>query len=370
MNTTTDNTVRLAAAQTKNRTIPFRIGGPEAALSSVQDNIEALVALVHRAADEGCVLAAFPEDCLGTLEWEAGNREQSHELLVSAGELMLRRLSEVARERELAIVCCNDLVDDDSGETYNTAIILGPDGSEVGRYRKVQPSWSERHCRPGDTFPVFDVPGVGATGLCICYDMVFPETTRALALNGADLVIHCTMGGASYGEGDASLAAFRTRAADNFLYLIVAFRNSKSMVIGPKGQILAEADGSGDQLVMVDVDLTAGREAGDALGGTTADFRARLFRERNPAAYSVLTQDDPPALARLSDVPLPTTQEAGELFAEGITTGTERFYEAERMKKEGDEAGARRIYEELVARFGTLWMGRVSRERLDEMGGS
>ena len=67
------------------------------------------------------------------------------------------------------------------------------------------------------------------------------------------------MGGASYGDGDASLAAFRTRAADNFIYLVVAFRGGGSMIIGPKGQILAQAEDGDDCIVAADVDLGGGR---------------------------------------------------------------------------------------------------------------
>lgn len=360
--------IRIGAAQTANRTIPFRIGGPSDALTRVVTNLEALTALAHKAADDGCTIVAFPEDCLGTLEWEAGHWQQVHDLLRPAGEMMLARLGAVARERSMSIVCCNDLPGSTEGaEVYNTAVLIGADGHEVGRYHKVQPTLSERHRTPGDAFPVFDVAGVGTTGLCICYDMVFPETTRALALNGADLVFHCTMGGASFGDGDASLAAFRTRAADNFLYIVVAFRGGGSMILGPKGQILQQAEGGGDHIVAADVDLTAGREAGDALGGTTADFRARLFRERNPSAYKILTDENPPALERLRHVDVPTEAEAKARFAEGITTAAERFYEAERLQAAGDVDAASAIYEDLVARLGTLWMGAAARERLVQL---
>ncbi len=365
--------IRIAAAQTANRTIPFRIGGPSAALGKVKENLDALVALAHRAADEGCNIVAFPEDCLGTLEWEAGHWKEVHDLLQPAEGLMLEGFRQVARERGMAIVCCNDLLADGAtipgAPVYNTALLIGTDGSEIGRYLKVQPTLSERHRALGSSFPVFDVPGIGSTGLCICYDMVFPETTRALALNGADLVFHCTMGGASFGDGDASLAAFRTRAADNFLYLVVSFRGGGSMIIGPKGQVLAEAESNGDCIVAADVDLTAGREAGDSLGGSTQDFRARLFRERNPAAYRILTDENPPALERLKDVPVPSAAEAAALFAEGITTGTERFYEAGRLQKAGEIGAAREIFADLGGRFGTLWMGKASRERLEALGG-
>ncbi|MDA0334463.1 MAG: carbon-nitrogen hydrolase family protein [bacterium] len=365
------DTIRIAAAQTANRTIAFRIGGPQEALEKVRHNLDVLVVLAHQAADEGCNIVAFPEDCLGTLEWEAGHWKEVHDLLEPAELLLQDRFAQVARERDMAIVYCNDLLGDVGRDrtrpVFNTAVLIGADGTELGRYHKVQPTLSERHRALGDCFPVFDVPHIGPVGMCICYDMVFPETTRALALGGADLVFHCTMGGASFGEGDASLAAFRTRAADNFLYLVVAFRGGGSMIIGPRGQILAEAANSGDCIVAADVDLTSGREAGDALGGMTQDFRARLFRERNPAAYRILTDEHPPALDRLQHVPVPSAAEAAALFAEGITTGSERFYEAERLEKAGDLSKAREIFADLGARFGTLWMGTAARERLTRL---
>lgn len=358
-------TIRVAAAQTANRTIPFRAGGPDVALARVAAALDELVCLAERAAEQGCRIVAFPEDTLGTLEWEAGHWDEIAALLRPAEALMLARFGAVARERGLAIVCCNDLVEGDA--VYNTAVLIGTDGEEIGRYRKVQPTWSERARALGDDFPVFEVPGVGPVGLCICYDMLFPETTRALALGGADIVFHCTLGGASMGDGDASLAAFRTRAAENFLYLVVAFRSGGSMVIGPKGQILAQADGGGDRIVAADIDPAGGRDAGDALGGITADFRARLFRERNPAAYRILVDAAPPVLGRLRDVPLPTADQASARMAEGLTTGAEAFYAAERLQETGDTTAARACFETLAARFGTLWIGRAARDRLTQM---
>ena len=119
-------TIRIAAAQTETRTIPFRVGGPREALVQVRANLDALVALAHRAADDGCHIVAFPEDCVGTLEWEAGHWQEVHDLLIPAGEMMRDRLGEVARERALALVYCSDLVRHDgagSGASlpvYNT----------------------------------------------------------------------------------------------------------------------------------------------------------------------------------------------------------------------------------------------------------
>ena len=355
-------TIRVAAIQTRRRKISYRAPGILQALDRIESNLDELVGLAERAAERGCQIIAFPEDTLGTLEWEAGHWDETPELLVTAERRMLARFGEVALKHGMSILCCNDCLV--GTNICNTAILLSGDGEELGRYHKVQLPLQEQARARGKGFPVFEVPGVGTIGMCICYDMVFPETTRALALAGADLVFHLTMGGASMAGGDASRAAFRTRAADNFLYLVVAFGGSGSLIIGPKGQILTEGGDEPDALVFADIDPTTGRDAGDALGGITSDFRARLFRERVPEAYGILTADHPPILNKLKDVPVPSPEGAAALFAEGLTTGADAFYTAEQWLAEGKTEVARIRFEELATHFGSLWIGRASRERL------
>lgn len=358
-------TIRVAALQPKRRTLSYKLSYAEA-LEQVRRNLDELAGLAEEAARQGCQISAFPEDTLGTLEWEAGHRGELHAFLREAEALMLERLGAVAAQHQMPIACCNDCAEGE--DTYNTAILLGAEGKELGRYHKVQPTLAESRHRRGTHFPVFEVPGIGTVGLCICYDILFPETTRALALAGADLVFHLTLGGASMGIPEADLAAFRTRASENFIYLVVAFRGGGSLVIGPKGEILAEGGKAQDAIVAADIDPTGGREAGDSLGGLTADFRARLFRERNPAAYQILTDPNPPALEKLRHIPVPSIAEASALMAEGLTTGAEAFYEADRWLKEGKTEESRARFEQLATRFGTTWIGRVSRERLAKLG--
>jgi predicted amidohydrolase len=358
-------TVRVAAVQAAKRSVPYTVGPVTRALEHVGKNLDALVGLAERAAEQGCHIVAFPEDSLGTLEWEAGNWERVGELLGPAEAEMLERLGEVAARHGVSIICCNDCLGE--GGIYNTAVLLGPNGSEIGRYRKVQLPLHEQARRRGEGFPVFEVPGVGPIGMCICYDMVFPETTRALALAGADIVFHLTMGGASMAGPEASLAAFRTRAADNFLYLVVAFRGAGSLIIGPRGDILAEGGSEPDAIVTADIDPSAGREAGDAISGTTEDFRARLFAERVPSAYAILTDERPPIRERLRHIHVPAGEAASALGAEALTTGADAFYEAERWVAEGKVEAAVARYQALVERFGTIWIGRVAAERLADL---
>ncbi len=359
------NTVRVAAVQAKRRTISYKVATAEEALKQVHENLDQLTALAEQAAEMGCDIAAFPEDTLGTIEWEAGHWNEVDKLLLPAEEAMLGRFGEIASARGMYIIVCNDCASDD--KVHNTAILIGKDGKEIGRYRKVQLPLHEQARTRGEGFPVFEAPGIGTIGMCICYDIVFPETTRALALAGADIVFHLTMGGASLAGREASLACFKARAVENFIYLVVAFRGGNSLIISPKAEILAKGSDKPDAILTADIDPGAGREAGDAHGGVTPDFRARLFRERVPGAYRILLDDNPPILEKLKDIYVPSGEEAAALGAEVFTTGADAFYEADKWLGEGRVEEARSRFEKLAQHFGTTWIGRASRDRLQKI---
>jgi N-carbamoylputrescine amidase len=77
----------------------------------------------------------------------------------------------------------------DGDELYNTAVVVGPEGV-VLHYRKLHLFSSEKHAfAPGDLgLPVAEL-AFGTIGLCVCYDLRFVETARALALQGAELIL-------------------------------------------------------------------------------------------------------------------------------------------------------------------------------------
>ena len=78
------------------------------------------------------------------------------------------------------------------GLKHNTAVLVGPNGL-ILTYRKTHLFWDEFDIfTPGDLgFPVVDLPALGArVGIMICFDWVFPEATRLLALAGAEIVLH------------------------------------------------------------------------------------------------------------------------------------------------------------------------------------
>jgi len=103
------------------------------------------------------------------------------------------RFSQIARDNRVWLVPGS--IYERSGErVFNTAPVIDPAGQVIARCRKLYPFLPyERGVAAGEAPVVFDMPGVGRIGVSICYDMWFPETTRALALLGAEVVLHPTL---------------------------------------------------------------------------------------------------------------------------------------------------------------------------------
>ncbi len=354
---------RVCAAQPAARLINWRLE-PAKVLEEVDRSLTLLEQIVHRAGQAGCDVLALPEDTMGVLHWEMGNTGRMNQVLPEAVTRMLTRLGKVAAGYRMYLVCSSDVAEQD-GSYRNTAFLLGRDGREIGRYHKVNLPLHESGRKRGDHFPVFETPDLGGVGMLICYDMVMPEATRSLALGGADIVFVPTMGGAAFGERDMSRAAFRTRAVDNFIYLVVSHRGGGAMIISPQGTVLAEGKEPND-IVMADINPFAGREGADALNSQT-DMRSRLFRERNPAAYGILTDPNPPVLKKIPETT--TAEEAVRVGAQALTIGEERFREAEALFNSGRTADAIAAFEKLHADFPRTWIDRLSRQRLEKIRG-
>jgi len=167
------------------------------------------------------------------------------------------RYRELARRLGLWLVP-GSLYERDGERIYNTAPVINPAGNVVARCRKLFP-WLpyEKGVTAGEDFVVFDVPEVGRLGVSICYDMWFPETTRALTWMGAEALIHPTMTGTI--DRDPELAMARSNAAMNQCYLVdinCAGRlgNGRSIIAGPGGEVIHQA-GQGREIIVVVLDF-------------------------------------------------------------------------------------------------------------------
>jgi predicted amidohydrolase len=156
----------------------------------------------------------------------------------------------------------------DGDKLYNTALVISPQGEIVRKYRKMFP-WLpyENGVTPGDEFCVFDIPDVGRFGLCICYDMWFPEVARSLVWQGAEVILQPTNTPTS--DRELELVMCRANALFNQCYFISvngvgSWGGGRSTIIDPDGRILQEASTNQTILTeMIDLDhCTRTREFG------------------------------------------------------------------------------------------------------------
>lgn len=190
-----------------------------------------------------------------------------------------QRLRKMARDSGVWLVP-GSLYESVDARVYNTTPVIDPDGNVVARYRKMFPFLPyEQGVAAGDEFVTFDVPNVGRFGVSICYDMWFPETTRTLAWQGAEVIIHPTMTNTI--DRDVEIAIARANAATNQCYFVdvnVAGRlgYGRSVICGPGGEVIHQA-GTAREIIAVELDLDqvkAARERGwHGLGQVMKSFR-------------------------------------------------------------------------------------------------
>lgn len=141
---------------------------------------------------------------------------------------------------------------------YNTATVINPHGEIVKRYSKMFPFYPyEVGVTAGEEFCVFDVPEVGKFGVSICYDMWFPETTRTLAVMGAEVILHPTLTGTI--DRDIELSIVRASAAMNQCYIfdingLESGGSGRSIVCGPDGMVLYQAQNT-EENIPIEIDI-------------------------------------------------------------------------------------------------------------------
>jgi predicted amidohydrolase len=169
------------------------------------------------------------------------------------------------------------------GHVFNTTCLIGPDGI-LAKYRKVH-TWipwelqTSPHDLPGYDEPLYPVAEteIGRIGAAICYDWLFPEAIRQLALGGAEVLVRVSAYMDPWGAAapmDWWTIINRVRALENLAYVVAANQGAKyenyppfswpggSMVVDFDGRILSQAEpGPGDRIVVGPIDLAALRAA-------------------------------------------------------------------------------------------------------------
>lgn len=184
-------------------------------------------------------------------------------------------LKEVSRKAaELGIyVFAGTIPEEEDGRVYNTCFIYGRDGELIGRHRKlhlydVDIEGGIRFMESETLAPGREITLVETEfcrmGVGICYDIRFPELSRLMVLEGAEVLIFPGVFNSVTGAAHWELLV-RTRAVDNQTYVVgvaAARDNSSSwkaygnsMAADPWGNVICRA-GEGEEIIFADIDTT------------------------------------------------------------------------------------------------------------------
>ena len=155
-------------------------------VGELTNNLRSCEDAIRSAIGDGAEIIVLPE--LSTSGYVFESKEEAKSLAIRADHAVFSDWASILGET-LAIVVCGFCESGEDGHLYNSACVIDRNGV-LAVYRKVH-LWDRERLvfSPGSTLaPVLDL-AVGRIGICICYDLEFPEVGRTLALGGADIIL-------------------------------------------------------------------------------------------------------------------------------------------------------------------------------------
>jgi N-carbamoylputrescine amidase len=269
--------------------------------NSVEGNLTHTAALINDAARRGSDVVCLQE--LFNRRYFA--QSEDPELLESSESIpgtTSRFLAACARENSITLVGGSLYEKGRNGKRYNTTLVFGADGNQIGKYRKMHiphdPKYYEQfYFAPGNLGYVQVVTPKTTIAPLICYDQWFPEAARINALRGARVLCYPTAIGWFRGlhqeepfSAERWEDAMRAHASMNGVYAVAVNRVGRegelkfwggSFIADPFGQVVARASGTKEEVLVADLDLGKIPESQDGWG---------LLRNRRPDSYRGLSR--------------------------------------------------------------------------------
>lgn len=229
----------------------------------VADNMDYVVAKLSKHLAESHVeLVVLPELSLSGYYFLGLDEAMRYAQTVPGPET--DALADLASRHECSIVIGIDEKRND-GSVCNSAVLVRPDRS-LGMYRKVHLFNDEKlyFSAGADGFPVFELHNRVLVGMLVCFDHLFPEAARSLALQGAQIICHPS----ALVLPEIGQLTTRVRAIENRIFWILANRcgtesrgaqqslafTGSSHIIDPRGAVLAQAAPDGECFACIDID--------------------------------------------------------------------------------------------------------------------
>ena len=263
------------------------------------ENIANVSALVREAAGKGAKVVLPPELFEGPYfckTQDEGHFGTAKPVDAHPAVLAMRNLA-----AELEIYIPTSFFELDGHHHYNSLAMVDDRGQVMGVYRKSHipdgPGYSEKfYFRPGNTgFRTWRTPGA-TLGVGICWDQWYPETARALMLDGAEILFFPTAIGTEPHDPDLDTSRLWRRAmighaVSNVVPVVAANRigtedgqrfYGHSFICDERGDLLAEFGATETGALVAELDLEQAKRHRAAFG---------FFRDRRPELYGRLTQD-------------------------------------------------------------------------------
>lgn len=235
-----------------------------------EKNAADMTKLVREAASQGAIYVQTPEMTGAVQKDRAGLmavlKDEANDVVVSTAQELARDLGIHVHVGSTAIALAD-------GKFANRGFLFAPGGARICTYDKIHmfdvdldngESWRESAVyRPGGEARVAELP-FGKLGFAICYDVRFPALFRTEAVAGAEVLTVPAAFTRQTGEAHWEVL-LRARAIENGAFLIAAAQAGvhedgretfgHSMIIDPWGKVLASAGGSGEAVVIAEIDV-------------------------------------------------------------------------------------------------------------------
>jgi len=275
--------VKIAAVQTNPK------------ITKNRENLDKILREIEAAAKNTADLVVFPECAL--TGYVFSSREEALPYAESISGASTDKLSACCRQ--LGVYAVVGLMERDADRCYNAAVLIGPKGL-IGKYRKNHLPFLgvDRFLDPGDQpFRVYSTP-IGNIGIHICYDSAFPESTRVMALLGADIAVLPT----NFPGGREKMLDYvvNTRAMENKVHFVAVNRVGtergtsfcgRSKIVNASGDTLIEASRDKEEIIYAEVSLAEAREKHIVF--KAGEFELDRMRDRRPELYGEIIKKRP-----------------------------------------------------------------------------
>ncbi len=266
---------------------------------SEAENIEAVSAHVAEAAEQRAQIILPPELFAGPYFCKMEDEALFALAKPAQDSAPVRAMQKLAKQLGVAIPA--SFFERDGPHYYNSIAMIDPDGEIMGVYRKSHipdgPGYEEKfYFRPGNSgFKVWDVFGT-TIGVGICWDQWYPETARAMALMGAEILFYPTAIGSEPYDADLDTSrmwrrAMQGHAVSNCIPVIASNRIGEedgqafyghSFIANEWGDLVLEYGAEDSGVLVATFDLEQARKHRAGMG---------FFRDRRPDLYGRLVED-------------------------------------------------------------------------------